>query len=115
MNILALILEIYLIVTGLALITTIARFLATSREERELKKKMLKKMLEYTLKQNADILNKKNNNSIIGKFMKLKISGIQEDNPMKVFIFNFIMHFVPIFNIGVLLSNINDVVMTFKH
>lgn len=113
MNILALILEVYLIVTGLALITTVARFLATSREERELKKKMLKKILEHTLKQNADVVNN-SNNSIIGRFVKLKINGIQEDNPVKVFIFNFIMHFIPIFNIGVLLSNINDVIITFK-
>lgn len=113
MNILALILEVYLIVTGLALITTVARFLATSREERELKKKMLKKILEHTLKQNADVVNN-SNNSIIGRFVKLKINGIQEDKPVKVFIFNFIMHFIPIFNIGVLLSNINDVIITFK-
>ena len=114
MNILALILEIYLIVTGLALITTLARFLATSREERELKKKMLKKMLEQTLKQNANVINN-SNNSIIGKFMKLKINGIQEDNQFKVFVFNLVMHFVPILNIGVLLSNINDVFITFKN
>ncbi|WP_297522080.1 hypothetical protein [uncultured Clostridium sp.] len=113
MNILALILELYLIVTGIALLTTVARFLATSKEEKELKKKMLKKMLEQTMKQNADVIN--NNNSIISKFMRLKISGIQEDNRVKVFIFNFIMHFVPIFNVGVLLSNLNDIVITFKN
>ena len=114
MNILALIVEIYLIVTGLALITTLARVLATSKEERELKKKMLKKMLEETLKQNADVMNN-SNNSIIGKFMKLKINGIQEDNQFKVFIFNFVMHFIPILNVGVLLSNLNDVFITFKN
>ncbi|MGL4762198.1 MAG: hypothetical protein ACRC6T_00455 [Sarcina sp.] len=114
MNFLTLILEIYLIVTGIAILTTVARFLATSREEKELKKRMLKKMLEQTLKQNAEVLNDANK-SILNRFMKLKITGIQEDNPIKVFVFNLIMHFIPIFNIGVLLANINDIIVTFKN
>lgn len=111
MFILSIIVGIYLIITILALITSIARFLATSTAERDLKKKMLKAVLEQTIKQNGQF---ETDNSLIKKFMNLKIDGIIEENPYKIFVFNVIMHFIPIFHGMVLLSNLNDVVLTFR-
>ena len=109
MEILYLVLGFYVIITGMAIITSVARFLASSKEEREMKKKVLKKLLEQTEKAGQV----PDNNSLMGKIINIKISGIKEDNIFKVLLFNFIMHFVPIINIGIIVSNTNDVLRTF--
>lgn len=109
MDLLVLVLEFYAIVTGVTMLTSFARFFATSKKERDARKNILRKLLEKT--ENERKLSE--DDSIMGKFINMKISGIKEGNDFKVFIFNLIMHFVPIFNLGILFGNIGDIVITF--
>lgn len=109
MQILYLIVGCYLIITSVAIITSIARFLASSKEEREMKKKVMKKLVEQTEKTGQA----PNSKSFFGKIVNIKISGIKEDNIFKILVFNTIMHFVPVFNIAIVVSNTNDVLRTF--
>lgn len=112
MSLLILILEVYVTITVLAILTSIARFVATSKAERDARKLFIKKVFEKAeqAEKEGKIVR---SNSILAKLMNMKIDGIKENKPFKVFIFNAIMHFVPMFNIGILVTNLGDVVNTF--
>lgn len=113
MFILTIIIQLYVIVTILALLTSLAKFLATSKEERDFRRNLAKKILEQAKK--VAQMQSNNDAGIMKKIVELRINGFKDDNKIKLFLFNVAIHFIPILNFIILVGNINDVIVTFKN
>lgn len=111
--ILTTIIELYVIVTILALLTSLAKFLATSKEERDFRRKVAKKILEQAKK--ASDMRQDNAAGVMKKIVEIRINGFKNDNKVKLFLFNVAIHFIPVLNFIILIGNINDVIVTFKN
>ena len=92
--------------------TSLAKFLATSKEEREFKKRIAKKLLEQTVNR---INEEQSDTSFVKRFLNMKLNGFDNNNILQNFSFNIVMHLLPIVNFIILIGNINDVIITFKN
>ena len=89
-----------------------AKFLATSKEEREFRQRIAKKLLEQTAKRvNED----QNDSSLAKRFLNMRLNRAGKNDILQNFLFSVIMHFIPIVNFIILIGNINDVIITFKN